>query len=61
MYIDTPEQHLRKIGCKYCTKDHLHDIFSKTNEQFINEANIIHHNLYTYNFTNYKNLKEKII
>ena len=56
------KSHLNGHGCPKCANKRLGEIQTKTNEQFIIEANIKHNNKYKYNNTNYigSNIKVEI-
>lgn len=57
-----PRDHLNGNGCPTCWKTNRSDIRTKSTEQFITEANIVHNNKYKYPNTIYKrtNIKVKI-
>lgn len=56
-FQQTPNVHLKGHGCSKCAIDKR----SKSLSQFINEANMIHHNIYNYDkIIRYKNIKEKL-
>lgn len=56
----TPGSHLFH-GCDRCSKEYTGKLNSKTNKEFINEASILHSNLYDYNKTRYILGDEKVI
>ena len=54
-FFQSPDMHLKGHGCNKCAKDLAADRFSKTLEEFINDAQKIHGNLYEYKNVDYKN------
>ena len=58
-FEQTPYKHLKGQGCKSCSYKKLSTIFRKSNEDFINKANIIHNDKYDFSFINYKTNKDK--
>ena len=56
-FEQTPITHLRGHGCKSCDVDNRR----KTTEQFIEDANKVHNNLYDYSKVDYKNKRTKVI
>ena len=59
-FEQTPYKHLKGQGCKSCSYKKLSTIFRKSNEDFINKANIIHNDKYDYSLINYKTNKDKV-
>lgn len=55
-----PSNHLKGQGCKECKRETLRIMKSKTKEEFINEANLIHNNKYDYSKVNYINNHIKV-
>jgi hypothetical protein len=53
-------KHLIGQGCKICSKDRLHDYFSRSYQTFINQANEIHHYRYDYSLSQYYNDRTKV-
>lgn len=61
VFKQTPYQHLNRAqGCPKCGLKNRSLIRRKLQEQFIQEANLIHNNLYDYSLVNYKNTKTKV-
>jgi very-short-patch-repair endonuclease len=60
-FIQKPNEHLRGCGCTKCGKISMINKQSKTQEQFIKEANNIHKNQYDYSKAVYKNSHTKVI
>lgn len=58
-FIKTAKEHIncRKSGCPKCSSEKR----TKTQEQFIKEANKVHKNFYSYDKTKYTKDKEKVI
>ena len=54
-------QHLQGFNCPKCGRENMTNKLLKSNEQFINEANLKHNNFYDYSKVDYKNSKEKVI
>ena len=54
-------QHLQGFNCPKCGRENMANKLLKSNEQFINEANLKHNNFYDYSKVDYKNSKEKVI
>jgi len=55
IFEQTPSNHIfLKHGCPKCSKN------SPTNQEYINNCNIIHNNFYNYSLVNYKNAHTKI-
>ena len=52
----TPHNHLNGQGCPICGKENK----TKTTEQFINEAKLVHNNKYNYSLVDYKNNNTKV-
>lgn len=59
-FYQLPYAHLNGQGCPKCGKNKLSQIFAKSNDEFIKEANAIHNNEFDYHNTHYKNCKEKV-
>lgn len=60
-FEQTPQHHLRGIGCKKCSIIALTNSKSLTLTEFINKANSIHNNKYVYTKTIYTTGKDKVI
>ena len=58
-FEQSPDGHLRGQGCPRCKADKLSKDRSKSLEQFVEEANLVHNNKYNYSKFNYKNSKTK--
>ena len=56
VFEQTPKNHLHGNDCFECSKRKR----SKTNDFFINQANIVHNNFYDYSITKYKNYLTKV-
>ena len=54
-FWQTPHSHLNGNGCPKCYGNLI-----KTNDEFITESNIVHHNFYNYSKINYINNKTKV-
>ena len=50
-----PTHHLNGQGCPFCSRDFLNDKFSKTIEDFISDAKLIHGDKYDYSLVKYIN------
>ena len=63
IFEQKPYSHTRGIGCNDCAKEHRHEILTKTQDNFIKEANIIHNYFYDYSHFDYEKsgVKGKII
>lgn len=59
-FYQLPYAHLNGQGCPKCGKNKLSQIFAKSNDEFIKEANAIHNNEFDYHNTHYKNCKKKV-
>ena len=59
-FYQTPNNHLNGKGCKQCAIEYTKNIQTKTTEQFITEAKLIHGNYYDYSKTKYINANEKV-
>lgn len=60
-FRQTPNSHISKQnGCPKCASNHLRQLFSKSYEQFIDEAKQIHNDVFIYNKINYINSKTKV-
>ena len=57
----TPNRHLKGEGCQECSKDILRKKYLKDQDEFINQAKIVHGDIYDYSKTNYQGAKEKVI
>lgn len=55
-FEQTPRNHLKGNDCFECSKKKK----SKTTEEFISQANIVHNNYYDYSSTKYKNYLNKV-
>lgn len=56
-----PNNHLNGNGCAKCKFELIANLKRKTNKEFIEEANIIHNNLYDYSKVEYENANSNII
>lgn len=56
IFEQTPKNHLKGNDCFECSKRNR----SKTNKEFIRQANIVHNNFYDYSLTKYKNYLTKV-
>lgn len=63
LFEQTPDNHLHGKGCKKCYFDKLKELYTLTNEEFIEKANLVHENFFIYKLSAYKhnNIKVKII
>jgi hypothetical protein len=53
-FLQRPDVHLRGSGCKMCKNELLSNLRKKSNEEFIEEAKLIHgENTYNYSFVQY--------
>ena len=59
-FEQTPGNHLYGYGCISCGKTQMINSQTKTNEEFITEANNIHHDKYNYSKVNYINARTYI-
>ena len=59
-FWQTPENHLRGRGCQKCGLKKMKKALTKTTEQFIEEARMVHGNKYDYSKAEYTNAHEKI-
>jgi very-short-patch-repair endonuclease len=57
----TPANHLKNSGCRYCSCEKTHLAQKKTTEQFIKEARAIHGDKYDYSKVDYKGNKKDVI
>jgi very-short-patch-repair endonuclease len=55
LFKQSPHHHLNGTGCQKCG-----NVYKKTNEEFIFEANNIHNDIYDYSNCFYKNNREKV-
>ena len=68
IFTQTPTSHLSGQGCPKCAKERVgqknairgKQLFGKSVEQFIQESNIVHNNLYTYESISYSNNYTKV-
>ena len=60
-FEQSTKKHLQGQGCKQCGYIKNGNLTRLTTEQFIEKANLIHNNYYSYEFTNYISNKEKVI
>ena len=58
-FWQTPHNHLTGYGCEKCGKNRCGEKLKSNKEDFVNKANKIHNNTYTYNNFNYINCKTK--
>lgn len=59
-FKQSPLQHLRACGCKKCVSEYKAMLFSSNKEEFIEKANAVFHNLYSYDDVIYKNNKTTV-
>lgn len=59
-FEQTPSKHIIGQGCPFCNRSEICGSKKMTNDEFINNANKIHQNRYTYNKTMYTYAKEKV-
>lgn len=59
-FLQTPNSHLNGSGCQKCGKEDMAEKATKTTEQFICEANLIHNGVYLYDQVNYIKCVEKV-
>ena len=59
-FLQTPNAHLNGNGCQKCGKADMAQKATKTTEQFICEANLIHNGVYLYDQVNYIKCMEKV-
>lgn len=59
-FLQTPNGHLNGYGCIKCGKIDMAEKTTKTTEQFISEANLVHNGEYLYNHSKYIKGTEKI-
>ena len=59
-FWQNPNSHLSGRGCSNCVSKKLHDVFSKTTEEFIEKAREIHGDKYDYSKVEYVNAKTKV-
>lgn len=60
IFEKTPDTFLKSNGCNFCYNKTKMKNKRKTNSKFIEEANIIHNNIYNYNECNYFNKDTKV-
>lgn len=54
------DNHIKGAGCLQCKNEKISKALSKTTEQFIEKAQVIHKNKYDYSKTEYKGVKERV-
>ena len=59
-FLQTPNDHLNKRGCRQCGIIKTHNEQRKNIESFILEANRVHNYKYDYSLVDYKSAKDKI-
>jgi hypothetical protein len=59
-FEQTPKDHLKGHGCKYCGFVLKNQTLRKPIDEFFTEANKIHSNKYNYDYANYTNADSKI-
>ena len=59
-FMQTPNDHLNKRGCRQCGIIKTHNEQRKNIESFILEANRVHNYKYDYSLVDYKSAKEKV-
>ena len=59
-FLQSPNSHLIGHGCMKCGKSNMSDKRTKTTEQFIQEANLVHNGKYSYNQSEYIKCTEKV-
>jgi len=60
-FLQTPNKHLQKSGCKKCSNEKLHKKRKMSILDFIKKSNKIHNNKYNYSKVNYINTLTKVI
>lgn len=61
IFKQKPYIHLRGVGCPSCSREKMSKLYTKSQNQFIKEAKIIHNNKYGYNLVKYKRGDIKVI
>ena len=61
IFEQTPNNHLRKRGCRICSLIKKQEKFKKPREKFIKDANRKHNEKYNYSKVNYINAHTKVI
>ena len=59
-FLQTTSNHLKGHGCRKCQYENIQQRFSKEQNVFIQECNIVHLNKYTYTKTVYKNSNTRV-
>ena len=59
-FFQTPDNHIRGQGCPKCKNKKFKKAYSKSNEQFIEDARKVHGDKYDYSLVDYKNNKTKV-
>lgn len=60
VFEQTPNAHLDGHGCKMCAYDYRHELFSKSRDKFVEDAQKIHGTKYDYSQSNYINNHKKV-
>lgn len=60
-FLQSPFHHLQGQGCPLCQKEKLSSRMKFTTQRFIDIANIVHNNYYSYEYTDYKDIWTKVI
>ena len=60
-FFQTPHDHLAKKGCPKCGLERLSKLKTKSTEQFIEEAKLVHNNKYDYSKVNYVSARENVV
>ena len=60
-FLQIPYSHLQGIGCPKCGFKRSSELSKKGNDNFKDEANLVHNNYYNYDKVDYKNNKTKVI
>ena len=59
-FWQTPNNHLSGKGCALCANENKLHLYNKSNDKFISEAQMIHHDKYDYSKVEYVNAKTKV-
>jgi len=60
-FFQTPHDHLAKKGCLKCGLERLSKLKTKSTEQFIEEAKLVHKDKYDYSKVNYVSARENVV
>ena len=61
IFEQTPSNHSKGFGCPLCGNKRISEKLSKTQEQWIDDSNIVHNNIYNYDKIIYINARSKVI